>query len=74
MPQLVKGGKYVFGWSPVTEDGRINLRDPELLDWLTQVTPESEAVALESDPALPLLMMAGWHMDTNANTLKLFSA
>ena len=53
----------------VTEDGRINLRDPELLDWLTQVTPESEAVALESDPALPLLMMAGWHMDTNANTL-----
>jgi anaerobic selenocysteine-containing dehydrogenase len=53
----------------VTEDGRINLHDPELLDWLTQVTPESEAEALESDPALPLLMMAGWHMDTNANTL-----
>ncbi|MBD3285616.1 hypothetical protein GF359_04095, partial [candidate division WOR-3 bacterium] len=23
MPQLVKGGKYVFGWSQVTEEGRI---------------------------------------------------
>lgn len=25
MPQLVKGGKYVFGWSVVDEDGRILL-------------------------------------------------
>ena len=25
MPQLVKGGKYIFGWSVVDEDGRIIL-------------------------------------------------
>lgn len=53
----------------VTEDGRINFHDPELQGWLTQVTPQSEAEALEPDPVLPLLMMAGWHIDTNANTL-----
>jgi anaerobic selenocysteine-containing dehydrogenase len=52
-----------------TEDGQINLHDPELLDWLTQVTPQSEAEALKPDPEFPLLMMAGWHIDTNANTL-----
>jgi hypothetical protein len=23
VPQLVKGGKYVFGWSPISEDGGI---------------------------------------------------
>ena len=25
MPQLVKGGKYVFGWSKVSKEGRIRL-------------------------------------------------
>ena len=25
MPQLVRGGKYVFGWSPVGEDGGITV-------------------------------------------------
>jgi hypothetical protein len=25
MPQLVKGGKYIFGWSKVRRDGRINI-------------------------------------------------
>ena len=53
----------------ITEDRRIQLHDPELLDWLTQVTPQSEAEALVPDPLFPLVMMAGWHMDTNANTL-----
>ena len=31
MPQLVKGGKYVFGWSKVAEDGSIRV-PPEALN------------------------------------------
>ena len=31
MPQLVKGGKYIFGWSKVRRDGRINI-PPEAFD------------------------------------------
>jgi len=31
MPKLVKGGKYVFGWSLVRENGRVVL-PPEALD------------------------------------------
>lgn len=27
MPQLVKGGKYVFGWSVINVDGRIRIPD-----------------------------------------------
>jgi len=52
-----------------TDDKRIHFHDPVLLDWLTQVTPQSEAQALTPDPKFPLIMMAGWHMDTTANSL-----
>jgi len=31
MPKLVKGGKYVFGWSLVRENGRVGV-PPEALD------------------------------------------
>ena len=27
MPQLIKGGKYIFGWSIVNKDGRISIPD-----------------------------------------------
>ena len=54
-------------WSPKTAESICY--DPELLGWLSQVTPRSEAESLESDPVFPLLMTAGWHMDNNANTL-----
>jgi anaerobic selenocysteine-containing dehydrogenase len=53
----------------VTEDGRIQLQAPELLDMLEGITPESEAGALVPDPEFPLVLMAGWHYDYNANTL-----
>jgi bifunctional DNA-binding transcriptional regulator/antitoxin component of YhaV-PrlF toxin-antitoxin module len=33
MPQLVKGGKYVFGWSPVTPDGRIRIPEEAVLEY-----------------------------------------
>ena len=42
----------------VTKDGRIHLHDPELLNWLTRVTPQTEAEALAPDPIFPLVMMA----------------
>ena len=52
-----------------TEDGRIHCHSPELADLLASVTPEAEAAALTPDPEFPLLLMAGWHNDNNANTL-----
>ena len=52
-----------------TEDGRIQLHAPELAAWLTSVTPEAEAEALALDQEFPLILMAGWHYDYNANTL-----
>ena len=52
-----------------TVDNRINFHDSELLDWMTRVMPQSEVEALKPDPELPLIMMAGWHMDTTANTV-----
>lgn len=52
-----------------TEDGRIHLHAPELLTWLASVTPKAEKEALTPDSAFPLILMAGWHYDYNANTL-----
>jgi len=52
-----------------TEDNRIHLYHPELATWLTSITPEAEAEALSPDEAFPLVLMAGWHNDNNANTL-----
>jgi anaerobic selenocysteine-containing dehydrogenase len=52
-----------------TEDSRIHLRVPELTAWLAGVTPEAEKIALTPDAAFPLILMAGWHYDYNANTL-----
>ena len=33
MPQLVKGGKYVFGWASVTPDGRIRIPDEAVQEY-----------------------------------------
>lgn len=52
-----------------TEDGRINLAVPEMAAWLEEIEPEREALALKPEAEFPLLLMAGRHMDTNANTL-----
>ena len=51
------------------EDGRIHLRIPELMDGLKSVTPETEDEALAPDPEFPMILVAGWHYDYNANTL-----
>lgn len=51
------------------EDGRINLLIPELSDWVESIDARSEAKALEGDEEYPLILVAGRHMDMNANTL-----
>jgi anaerobic selenocysteine-containing dehydrogenase len=52
-----------------TEDGRVNVFIPELSDWVQAITPENETIALQSERRFPLVLMAGRHADTNANTL-----
>jgi len=51
-----------------TSDGRINLHIPELLDELQTIEPAPEEKALVLPAAFPLILMAGRHVDTNANT------
>jgi hypothetical protein len=36
MPQLSKGGKYIFGWSKVREDGGIRIPDEAMLEYHLQ--------------------------------------
>ncbi len=52
-----------------TKNSRIDLCIPELIDWVQMITPESETNALTIDPNYPLILMAGRHIKTNANTL-----
>ncbi len=52
-----------------TEDGRINVWIPELIDWVQSIDAGTEKKALASDKIFPLVLSAGLHMDTNANTL-----
>jgi anaerobic selenocysteine-containing dehydrogenase len=52
-----------------TEDGRIHLEVPEMIDWLPEIDPISEAEKLKLDPQFPFILRAGRHMDMNANTL-----
>jgi len=33
MPQLLKGGKYIFGWSKVVEDGKIIIPEEAYLEY-----------------------------------------
>jgi anaerobic selenocysteine-containing dehydrogenase len=52
-----------------TEDGKVNLFIPELLDEFKAVDAEREEAALVPDPQFPLVLMAGRHTSMNANTL-----
>jgi anaerobic selenocysteine-containing dehydrogenase len=51
-----------------TSDKRINLYVPEMVEWVRSITAESEARDLEPDARFPLILMAGNHVDTVANT------
>jgi len=52
-----------------TGDGRVNVHIPELESWVKGIAPEAEAAALDGGGEFPLVLMAGRHTDTNANTL-----
>jgi hypothetical protein len=52
-----------------TEDGRVNVYIPEMIEWLADVTPEREAQALQNREEYPMILMAGRHTSINANSL-----
>ncbi len=52
-----------------TEDGKVNLLIPELLDELETIEASQEEAALKLPAEFPLILMAGKHIDKNANTL-----
>ncbi|MDP2853426.1 MAG: molybdopterin-dependent oxidoreductase [Smithellaceae bacterium] len=52
-----------------TKDGKIDLYIPELLDELKSIEVTREEAALVMPPQFPLILMAGRHISTNANTL-----
>ncbi len=51
-----------------TEDGRIRVHAPEFKDWLQEINPADEQALLTPDDQFPLILIAGRHMDMNANT------
>ena len=52
-----------------TDDGKVCLHIPELLNELQSLDAVSEETALTMDSEFPLVLMAGRHISTNANTL-----
>jgi len=51
-----------------TKNGKIQLHNPEVEDWIRGISPADEEERLKPDDKLPLILMAGRHMDMNANT------
>ncbi len=52
-----------------TADGKINIEFGEVADWIGGIDAVSEQKALADEMDMPLLLMAGRHMNMNANTL-----
>jgi anaerobic selenocysteine-containing dehydrogenase len=52
-----------------TEDKRIHIHIPEMAEWVQSIEAQSEAAALGGNQDFPFILMAGRHMDMNANTL-----
>lgn len=51
-----------------TKDGRIRLHTAEAEKWIKEISPGEEEKRLKVDVEFPLILMAGRHMDMNANT------
>ncbi len=51
-----------------TKNRRIQLYAPEVEDWIKKINPVDEEEQLKTDEKFPLILMAGRHMDMNANT------
>jgi anaerobic selenocysteine-containing dehydrogenase len=52
-----------------TADKRFRLHTPEAEEWIKEINPAEEEKRLKTDAAFPLVLMAGRHMDMNANTM-----
>ncbi|MBI9074353.1 MAG: molybdopterin-dependent oxidoreductase [Desulfatibacillum sp.] len=52
-----------------TSDGRVQVHVPEMEDWVLGLTPESEEEELTLPDEFPLVLLAGRHVKTNANSL-----
>ncbi len=52
-----------------TDDGRLNIAYPEMAKWIQSIDAASERAALDENKEWPLILIAGRHMDMNANTL-----
>jgi anaerobic selenocysteine-containing dehydrogenase len=52
-----------------TENGRIKLYNSEVDGWISKITAVDEEEQLKVDERFPLILMAGRHMDMNANTM-----
>lgn len=67
---IITGKSHPDNFREVTLPGRkIELHIPELSGAVKQLTPEAEEKALAPHPDFPLILVAGRHMKTNANTL-----
>ena len=51
-----------------TKSGRIQLYNREVEEWVKKINPADEEEGLKPDEKFPLILMAGRHMDMNANT------
>lgn len=52
-----------------TENGKIQLHNSEVDDWIKKINPVDEEEQLKANERFPLILMAGRHMDMNANTM-----
>jgi anaerobic selenocysteine-containing dehydrogenase len=52
-----------------TENGKIKLYNSEVDDWIKKINPVDEEEQLKGNERFPLILMAGRHMDMNANTM-----
>ena len=51
-----------------TKEHRIRIYTAEVENWIKEISPVEEEKRLQSDAEFPLILMAGRHMDMNANT------
>jgi len=51
-----------------TKNGKIQLYSSEVDDWIKKINPLDEEEQLKTNDRFPLILMAGRHMDMNANT------
>jgi anaerobic selenocysteine-containing dehydrogenase len=52
-----------------TKDGKFRLYTEEAEAWIKEINPGEEERRLKADAEFPLILMAGRHMDMNANTM-----